>query len=52
MTVKSLEELAEVRPSVMRPGGSLGVVLHSKNRVFPVPHTFDSVVVEVKVGDP
>jgi hypothetical protein len=29
----------------------LGMVLHGKNRVFPVPDPFDGPVVEVKVGD-
>src|SRR5438105_3944015 len=33
----------------MWAGRRLGVVLHGKNRVLPVPNTFDRSVVEVKV---
>ena len=51
MSVKGLEELAEVSLCVMWARRRLGVVLDGENRVLAVPHTFDGTVVEVKVGD-
>src|SRR5689334_22916813 len=51
LCVKSLEELLKVPLGVVRPRGSLGVVLHRENGPLPVAHTFDGAVIEVKVRD-
>ena len=51
MTVKSLDELLEVLPSVVGARRGLRMVLNSENRVLAVLHPFDGPVVEVKVGD-
>ena len=49
MTVKSLEELAEVGPRVVGARGGLRMVLHSKNGELPVPEAFHRAIIEVKV---
>src|SRR6266436_7275839 len=48
LCVKSLEELFEVPPGVVRSGRGLGMILHRENRVFPMLHAFDGAVVEGK----
>ena len=41
----------EVALSVVGPRGGLGMVLHGEDRVLPVLHALDGVVVQVKVRD-
>lgn len=49
MSVKSLEELGEVRPRVMGAWGGLRMVLHGEYGELPVPDTFHRAIIEVKV---
>jgi hypothetical protein len=51
LCVKSLEKLFEVALSVVWSRRRLGMVLHGKDRVFPMPDALDGVVVQVKVCD-
>lgn len=51
MPVKSLQELTKVIPGIVGARSGLRMVLHPKNRHFPVSYAFHSVVIEVKVRD-
>jgi hypothetical protein len=51
LTVKSLEELAEVLLGVVGAGRRLGMVLDGENRGFSVSDAFYGAVIEVKVRD-
>ena len=49
LTVKSLDEFREVPLGIVRPRRGLRMVLDGEHRQFPVPHTFDGVIIEVTV---
>jgi len=51
LSVKSLEELAEVALGVMWARRRLRMVLNGENRVLPMPDSFYGTIIEVKVGD-
>ena len=49
MTVKSLDESAEVVSGVVRARRRLRMVLNGEYRQFPVPNSFNGAIIEVKV---
>jgi hypothetical protein len=49
LTVKSLDELAEVASRVVGAGRGLRMVLHTENRELAVTYPFDGAIIEVKV---
>ena len=49
MTVKSLDELAEVASRVVGARRGLWMVLNPENRQLAVPDAFDGAIIEVKV---
>ena len=49
LRVKRLDEFGEVLTGVVGPGRGLRMVLHSENRQFFVPNTFDGAIIEVNM---
>src|SRR5712671_1760501 len=36
---------------VVRPGRSLRMILHTENRIIPMPEAFESLIVQIDVSD-
>jgi RNA polymerase subunit RPABC4/transcription elongation factor Spt4 len=51
LTVKSLDELAEVASRIVGAWGGLRMVLHPENSELAVAYSFDGAIIEVKVRD-
>lgn len=51
LSVKGLDEFAEVVPSVVRSRRGLRMVLHTERGEVLVPYTFHRVIIEVTVCD-